>query len=550
MSKFIDSEAQCEDIVSADEKSEAPNSEDEKFIDDGQDDEVIVPETPTLYRQVDNDRERAFSPPVRPALPPDHIEDAQTPLSVLATLATPIPLVNQYEPVREDTSHIPNIDLTPVHTQAREVNNSDIIISRQISNDEAPLSILSSVNQFIDSKEAPHEDKLSDDDLQKDGQGKIFTATIWQGLNSLNQYIHSISEEHFHYVSVVFEETSDHHHHAHVYLELNKQMRNNAVKKLFDSDVVRNCHVERVKSNNRCKKYCSTSKYVDDDLGKAFENKHNQKVITGFEIGTYVKKSNNRKQKKDDLDEFTKACKEVLANPSYSVGQIAYRAMQQGNFSVVKYSAKLACINQINMEVGNPQWTQKACLFMYGDTGLGKSSTAISLIKTKAKAAKWIPFIEGTDPFFVIQKPNINQGAVWYDGLSDHYGIIINDWDGKWISMDTMLDICDGYKQKVPIKGGFVPAKWKVVVITSNLSIEQIFDSLDYTHREQLKIQHKLGLIRRIVGPFKIKGKIFNYPERIQHFIPINPFPIHNTIDGLDVVVDTIYHDIEYNTAI
>jgi len=77
MSEFIDKEAHCDDDVSEDEKSQAPNSEDEAFIDDGKEDEVLVPETPSLYRRVDNDRERAFSPPVRPALPPNYIEESK-----------------------------------------------------------------------------------------------------------------------------------------------------------------------------------------------------------------------------------------------------------------------------------------------------------------------------------------------------------------------------------------------------------------------------------------------------------------------------------------
>jgi len=166
MSQFIDKEAVCDDDASADEKSEAPNSQDEKFIDD----ETIIPETPSIYAQVNNDV-RTFSPPIRPASAPhDMVSHAQTPINALINLATPVPLINQVEHPVQDNSHVPAIELSPINPDAKEADDS-IMKPDYFNNHSTPLSILNNINQFNDSDNPP-EEHLDKDDIQPNAQCK------------------------------------------------------------------------------------------------------------------------------------------------------------------------------------------------------------------------------------------------------------------------------------------------------------------------------------------------------------------------------------------
>ncbi len=56
----------------------------------------------------------------------------------------------------------------------------------------------------------------------------------------------------------------------------------------------------------------------------------------------------------------------------------------------------------------------------------------------------------------------------WWDGYSGEDCIIIDDFADD-IPIQQMLRILDGYQLRLPIKGSFVYAKWKRVIITTNV---------------------------------------------------------------------------------
>ncbi len=57
---------------------------------------------------------------------------------------------------------------------------------------------------------------------------------------------------------------------------------------------------------------------------------------------------------------------------------------------------------------------------------------------------------------------------MWFDGYAGETCLIIDDFDGG-ILYRHFLRILDRYELQVPIKGGFVWARWTKVIITSNL---------------------------------------------------------------------------------
>jgi len=57
----------------------------------------------------------------------------------------------------------------------------------------------------------------------------------------------------------------------------------------------------------------------------------------------------------------------------------------------------------------------------------------------------------------------------WWDGYSGQDTILLDDYYGD-IPYTTLLKVCDRYPLLLPVKGGFVPAKYTTVIITSNRS--------------------------------------------------------------------------------
>jgi len=57
--------------------------------------------------------------------------------------------------------------------------------------------------------------------------------------------------------------------------------------------------------------------------------------------------------------------------------------------------------------------------------------------------------------------------TLWWDGYEGEETIILNDFYGN-IKYHKLLDLLDGYRMRLPIKGGFTYANWTKILITSN----------------------------------------------------------------------------------
>lgn len=84
----------------------------------------------------------------------------------------------------------------------------------------------------------------------------------------------------------------------------------------------------------------------------------------------------------------------------------------------------------------------------FGDAGCGKSESA---------------FKDYPD---IYRKPK----GVWWGSYSGQTEILIDDFYGNasGIQYNVLLEVLDKYKYEIEVKGGFVPANWTTVVITSN----------------------------------------------------------------------------------
>jgi len=78
-----------------------------------------------------------------------------------------------------------------------------------------------------------------------------------------------------------------------------------------------------------------------------------------------------------------------------------------------------------------------------------------------------------------------NGGQVWFDGYNGQDTLLIDEFKG-WIQPTFLNQLLDKYLLKLPIKGGFVNAKFTHVFITSNYPPEQWWNEKVIWNREAL----------------------------------------------------------------
>lgn len=70
-------------------------------------------------------------------------------------------------------------------------------------------------------------------------------------------------------------------------------------------------------------------------------------------------------------------------------------------------------------------------------------------------------------------------GGQWFDGYDQHPIALFDDFDGSDIAYRLLLRVLDRYPIRVPVKGGFVAWRPKVIYITSNLKPAEWYNLSD-----------------------------------------------------------------------
>lgn len=98
-----------------------------------------------------------------------------------------------------------------------------------------------------------------------------------------------------------------------------------------------------------------------------------------------------------------------------------------------------------------PPWRFVNCTVYWGHTGMGKTRRI---------------FYEHPD---VYKLDPCEIGKVWWCGYNGEDVLLLDDFYG-WIAIGMLLNLLDGYKVRLQIKGSFTYAAWTKVYITSNVS--------------------------------------------------------------------------------
>lgn len=153
----------------------------------------------------------------------------------------------------------------------------------------------------------------------------------------------------------------------------------------------------------------------------------------------------------------------------------------------VKYFSTLEKISQLkqheDMDVLGGLW-------IVGDSGLGKSR----LVREYARARGWSVAIKGADNIWF----PVNAGTAQM--------ICLDDADHSTAKLSNLIKtIGDHYPAQVQVKGGLMMIRPEVVVITSNLRIEQIFFDLEADIKPIKRRYREVTIAKRSDGPHLVE---------------------------------------------
>lgn len=222
--------------------------------------------------------------------------------------------------------------------------------------------------------------------------------------------------------------------HFQVYVEFKTQVRMNFIKDIFGDEV----HIENRKgSQAEAIAYC---------------NKEETRVEGPW---TYGKKS--EQGKRSDLEQVAE---DILAGDK--LRDIALNNPVQ----YIKFSKGIKELKAQYDESKIPDFRKVEVEVLAGETGLGKTRQAV----------------EKNKDYYKLDKAD----KVWFDGYDGQKTLIIDDFYG-WIPFGQLLNILDGYKLRLEIKGSFTWAQWDKVILTSNKTSDQWYTNITTAQAKALE---------------------------------------------------------------
>lgn len=232
------------------------------------------------------------------------------------------------------------------------------------------------------------------------------------------------------------------------YLELKKPMRLTQLKTIFGDDI----HWEiRRGTKDEARNYCmkeesAVRKFIDLD-GSESEFKPE-------EDGEF-----KRQGKRTDLLNVYEDIKE---------GKDLYDIITRNPVQYIKFHRGIERMKMIvDIKNNDKKFRNVEVTWISGKPGIGKTRRIYEMGNVA-----------------IITKPH---STLWFDNYIDQEILLIDDFD-KWIEVNTLLHLLDGYEHHLPIKGGFVRAKYTKVFITAN----QTFDEMYLGHQQYDALKRRI----------------------------------------------------------
>lgn len=130
--------------------------------------------------------------------------------------------------------------------------------------------------------------------------------------------------------------------------------------------------------------------------------------------------------------------------------------------------------------------------YWWGNPGAGKTFSAISILRNA-----------GESPY-IAQKDN----AFWWDGYTGQRTIILDDWDDTWTTLTRAKRLLDKYPLNLEVKGGYCPAAYTCIIITSNTNPNELYSRCKQDDRQ--------ALMRRIHETLHVTKKYEEDPSQFE----------------------------------
>lgn len=228
--------------------------------------------------------------------------------------------------------------------------------------------------------------------------------------------------------------------HSQGWIQLYNPKSEDSCQKIFESKVlwIRRCFANEYKNDTYCKKdnnFTSFGKFVSQ--GQRTDLEHVKKMI----------------------DEH---------KPMLEVAGAHF-----GDF--VRYHSGLNKYRELVLKNDTARYRPVDVSIYYGSTGTGKTRKAMELTQFK---------IQGSD-------------LKWWDGYEGETNILIDEYNND-VNITQLLGILDCYQLRLPIKGSHTYANWSKVIITTNLTKDQLHPNA--------KPEHRRALFRRISNFVEFKA--------------------------------------------
>lgn len=146
-------------------------------------------------------------------------------------------------------------------------------------------------------------------------------------------------------------------------------------------------------------------------------------------------------------------------------------------------------------------------LYIHGPAGCGKTRA----IHTTHPDAYWKP--EGQ----------------WWDGYEGQEVVVLDDYYGD-MPYAQLLRVLDRYPLRLPVKGGFVPAEYTTVLITSNASLDEQYPGIAVPNRREALYRriHRVLDGHKGISPEHITDALREEAVHPQVQYPKVPHPSHD----------------------
>lgn len=166
---------------------------------------------------------------------------------------------------------------------------------------------------------------------------------------------------------------------------------------------------------------------------------------------------------------------------------------------VLLYPGFIRAVSFITSSSLGPFRPDIRCVTIEGPSGCGKSYAAYRV---------------GGEELVTVSTGN---GGVWFGGRTYGRVLVIDEFVGQ-IQLNMMLQLLDPYPYRLPIKGGFVPACYNLVLITTNLEPSKWYATTPGPHATDQEIEKRQGNLECL---FRRLGWSYDPLERKEEYIQV-----------------------------